>query len=168
MSGRQRESHHLLHLTGASTNTSHQFFSDRTGPQFGASHSHAFSVADRAAAGTERRVPPSPRRKSAHTCGDFCIIIKCHRILDELLGPASDRSGHHRPQHLLKTTREGSDPRQASLRNSPPPSSRRLHPALPPIDKCICNRTVGLAGQLIPHLVDHFRRPTCQDKEDSA
>lgn len=135
MSGRQRESHHLLHLTGASTSTSHQFLSDHTGPQFGASHLHAFSLTDRAAAGTARRTFAAEN--------GACM----RRLLHHPSATESWPRGSSRPRaaadatDLLKTTQEGLVPRQTFSSTRPSAAPRRRPLAyIPRIDKCICNR----------------------------
>lgn len=97
-SGRQRESHHLLHLSGTSTNTSHQFFS---GQDLSSEHDiHAPSPKR-----TEQRRGPRGRGGKRRMHAAASASSKCHRILaEEIVGL--------RPQHLLKTTRENSDPHQ--------------------------------------------------------
>lgn len=134
MSGRQRESHHLLHLTGASTNTSHQFFS---GQDLSSEHDIHTASPNRT---EQRRGPrgsasPWPRRKTARACRQL------------LLQPSATESSPRRARAPQTAASPQSHTREFPSRsNIPPHHQAPIPPPLAPVPLSHSETNVYVTG----------------------
>lgn len=122
MSGRQRESHHLLHLTGASTNNSSVLFRP-----YGTSVRRITFT--RLLLNGQTPDAPSPRGRTAHACGGFCIIQV----------PQNPGRGA-RPDLEPRRTPQTAAPPENNTRGFRPGPGIQLHPSLrnaPPSSSCV-------------------------------